>query len=121
MKRIMGMVVGMVMATSPVWAGASYDGAGRVVTDGVGFDYSTVTLREAAYAGVFGASLGLVIGSVQLGGVTALPLLPATLIVWGADRVARYRPEDIKQAIHQRMKAREATPAPGTVGELLGS
>lgn len=99
---------------TPAWAGVDYKG-GKVVSDGQNYDGPGLGVEDLALLGV---GAGLLANSLTWADGGRL-IGPASFLVWGALRTAKYRPESVKAQIRSEIAARNARPVPGSVEELL--
>ena len=106
MKILGWVMVGLLVGASTVSADISYDAKGRIVQTGV---YDGPSLGQDDLLGASG--LLQVIGGLAL---SAHPALigagEATFLYWGAQRTAKYRPQEVKDQIHASLATQVKDP-----------
>ena len=117
MVRVLMALSLVVGPTASAFAGISYDAYGRVVNDGQGFDYESYPFTTEDLA-VIGASAVAFPTIYQFNPAIVQAVAPATVIVWGAWRTAKYRSQEAKDEMHSALlKQRQYAPA-GSITEL---
>ena len=110
------VALGLFLAAAPVYASVD-------IVNG----YAVQVPSGADVHGFDGADLAA-IGTIAVGGVlthafeglAGPSVMATTFLGWGAWRTAKYRPESVKQGIHDRLAAKEASPTPGSITWVLG-
>ena len=110
MKHLIAAVsTAVLLAASPAWAGVGYDASGRVYSEGT-YEGPGIEPTDLILTGLAGLAFDE---------AAPMAVASASFVVWGAQRTARYRPQAVKDAIHEEIAARESAPVVGTAQEVL--